>query len=76
MISERITFRRNVEDISIDELSSISGISCEKIEAFEADTDTPNSTELLQLAHTLGVNVVYFFRDSLSMEIKCVRTNE
>ncbi len=65
MIHERINRRRQVEGMNIEELSAISGISCSRLADFEANTETPDSAELIKLGRALGVNVHYFFRPIL-----------
>lgn len=61
---EKIRFIRKGRSLSIEELSELSGISPERIEAFEDGTEEPDLETLDRLAEALSVTVRYFLEKS------------
>jgi len=67
---EKIRFIRKGRSMSIEELSELSGISKERIQAIEEGTEEPDLETLDRLAEALSVTVRYFLEkatDSLSI---------
>ncbi|AHF05967.1 helix-turn-helix domain-containing protein [Desulfitobacterium metallireducens] len=61
---EKIQFIRRGRSLSIEELSELSGIPVEKIEAYENSTEEPDLETLDRLAEALSVTVRYFLEKS------------
>jgi len=67
---EKISFIRRGRSLTIEELSELSGISAERIQAYEEGTEEPDLDTLDRLGEALSVTVRYFLEksaDALSM---------
>ncbi|MBS3970597.1 MAG: helix-turn-helix domain-containing protein [Clostridia bacterium] len=76
---EKIRFIRRGRSLSIEELSDLSGISADKVEAFEEGTEEPDLDTLERLAEILNVTIRYFLEknaDSVSIGERVRRERE
>ena len=76
---EKIRFIRRGRSLTIEELSELSGISQEHIQAYEEGTEEPDLDTLDSLGEALGVTVRYFLEksaDALSMGQRVRRERE
>lgn len=61
---EKIRFIRKGRSLSVEELSELSGIQAERIQAYEDGTEEPDLETLVRLAEALSVTVRYFLEKS------------
>lgn len=76
---EKISFIRRGRSLTIEELSELSGISPESIQAYEEGTEEPDLETLDRLGEALSVTVRYFLEksaDALSMGERVRRERE